>query len=113
VEVDVAWRGGFSNAEVNALHAEAFETRVVSDDQWDWQRLVLGRARARVAAGRDGLDSGAASRRRRAGRRRRPPRRGRRRLRMAPRRLDDELRAFYIDACGFRPTAAGLMRLGE
>jgi ribosomal protein S18 acetylase RimI-like enzyme len=25
--------------------------------------------------------------------------------------FDDELRAFYLDACGFEPTAAGLIRL--
>ena len=26
------WRGGFKNEEVNALHAEAFDHRVLEDD---------------------------------------------------------------------------------
>ena len=28
------WRGRFSNAEVNALHAEGFEHRLLEDDWW-------------------------------------------------------------------------------
>ena len=31
------WRGGFDNAELNALHAEAFNHRVTEDD---WRRQV-------------------------------------------------------------------------
>jgi predicted N-acetyltransferase YhbS len=27
--------------------------------------------------------------------------------------FDDELTPFYLDACGFRPTSAGLLRLPE
>ncbi len=34
------WRGSFENAEVNALHAEAFETQVYSDEEWDWNGLL-------------------------------------------------------------------------
>jgi GNAT superfamily N-acetyltransferase len=29
-----AWRGAATNAELNALHAEAFETRLRDDDWW-------------------------------------------------------------------------------
>ena len=32
-DVEYSWRGGFTSAEVNALHAEAFETRVFTDDE--------------------------------------------------------------------------------
>ena len=32
-DVEYTWRGGFTSAEVNALHAEAFETRVFTDDE--------------------------------------------------------------------------------
>jgi len=38
--VDLQWRGVFANAEVNALHAEAFHTRVFSDEEWDWRTIV-------------------------------------------------------------------------
>jgi len=34
------WRGAFDNDEVNALHAEAFSTRVFSSEEWDWSRLL-------------------------------------------------------------------------
>ncbi|WP_199818769.1 hypothetical protein [Streptomyces sp. NRRL B-1347] len=51
------WRGGFDNADVNALHAEGFGHRVLDVD------------------------------------------------------FDDELRPFYFEACGFRPTPAGLIAL--
>lgn len=38
--VSYEWRGSFENAEVNGLHAEAFESRVYSDDQWNWNVLL-------------------------------------------------------------------------
>lgn len=38
--VTCAWRGEFQNAEVNALHAEAFETRVFDEAEWNWETLV-------------------------------------------------------------------------
>src|SRR3954467_14449220 len=34
------WRGRFSNAEANELHAEAFETRVFDETEWNWVDLV-------------------------------------------------------------------------
>jgi len=34
------WRGAFTNQEVNALHAEAFNTRVFEESEWNWVELV-------------------------------------------------------------------------
>ena len=34
------WRGAFTNQEVNALHAEAFNTRVFEESGWNWVELV-------------------------------------------------------------------------
>lgn len=30
------WRGTFTNQEVNTLHAEAFNTRVFDESEWNW-----------------------------------------------------------------------------
>lgn len=34
------WRGAFTNRQANALHSEAFETRLFSADEWDWVALT-------------------------------------------------------------------------
>jgi GNAT superfamily N-acetyltransferase len=34
------WRGAFTNPEINALHAEAFGTRVFDESEWNWVELV-------------------------------------------------------------------------
>ncbi|MFZ0080077.1 MAG: GNAT family N-acetyltransferase, partial [Trebonia sp.] len=34
------WRGAFGNQEANALHAEAFNTRVFDESEWNWVELV-------------------------------------------------------------------------
>jgi len=34
------WRGTFTNQEINALHAEAFNTRVFNESEWNWAELV-------------------------------------------------------------------------
>jgi GNAT superfamily N-acetyltransferase len=34
------WRGDFTNQEVNGLHAEAFDTRVYDESEWNWVQLV-------------------------------------------------------------------------
>ena len=47
------WRGAFTNREVNELHAAAFETRVFSDDEWNWVQLTAERSLGWVVA-RDG-----------------------------------------------------------
>ncbi len=34
--VKYLWRGAFTNAEIHALHAEAFETRLFDESEWNW-----------------------------------------------------------------------------
>ena len=34
------WRGPFTNSEVNRLHAEAFETRLFDETEWNWRELT-------------------------------------------------------------------------
>ena len=125
------WRGEFENGEVNALHAEAFEHRVLDDD---WRAQVERHSLGWVCA-RDGgelvgfvnviwdggvhafvLDTMVAKRARGRGV-------GRRLVELCVDGaraagcewlhvdFDDELRPFYFDACGFTPVPAGLIRL--
>lgn len=128
------WRGEFRSAEFNALHGEAFGHDVCSDRAWDCRAIVerhslgwvtarddgllvgfvnlpwdglahawiqdmcvalghrhKGIATALVAAARDAAsDAGCAW------------------LHVD---FEDELAPLYITACGFRPTAAGLIPL--
>ena len=125
------WRGDFENAELNALHAEAFDHRVLEDD---WKRQVdehsLGWVCARddhelvgfVNVAWDGaahafiLDTMVTARLGRQGV-------GTQLVAVAVEGaraagcewlhvdFDDHLRAFYFDACGFTPTNAGLIAL--
>jgi len=53
--VTYQWRGAFTNAEVNALHAEAFETRVFDESEWNWAELVHRHSLGWVVA-RDGAE---------------------------------------------------------
>ena len=52
MSVTYEWGGEFSNDEVNALHAEAFETRVFTVEEWNWvdqvARCSLGWVTART-----------------------------------------------------------------
>ena len=132
--IDYAWRGPFTNQEVNALHAEAFETRVFDESEWDWRVLTERHSLGWVTA-RDGdalvgfvnvlwdglvhawiqdvMVPGAAQGRgigttvvglaaagaRDAG------------CEFLHVDFDDDLRDFYIGACGFTPTNAGLIEL--
>ena len=48
--ISYEWRGEFTSGEANALHAEAFETRVFSDDEWDWRALVAAHSLGWVVA---------------------------------------------------------------
>lgn len=128
------WRGAFTNIEVNALHAEAFETRVFTDDEWDWVTLTahhsLGWVTARageqlvgfVNVVWDGLvhawlqDTMVAASARHGGVGVAVVRAARDGAAAAGCEwlhvdFDDDLRPFYFDACGFRPTNAGLMEL--
>jgi len=132
--VTYSWRGEFGNDAVNALHAEAFETRVFTAEEWDWVALTarhsLGWVVARdgdtmagfvnvvwdgvvhawvqdtmVAVSHRGLGVGtelvkaAVNGARAAG------------CEWLHVDFDDDLRAFYFDACGFTPTNAGLIAL--
>ena len=126
-----AWRGPFDNAEVNALHAEAFGHPLLDDD-WRGQveRHSLGWVCARdsgelvgwVNVAWDGaihvfiLDTIVAAPAQRRGI-------GARMVALAVEHaqaagcewlhvdFDDELMPFYIEACGFTPTPAGLIAL--
>ena len=125
------WRGPFTNDEVNALHAEAFQHRLLDED---WVRQVerhsLGWVCARDAGGLVGfvnvpwdggvhafvLDTMVAGRAARRGI-------GKRLVAIAVEEaraagcewlhvdFDDELRPFYFEACGFEPTNGGLIAL--
>jgi len=130
------WRGSFTNAQVNELHAEAFGTRVFSDAEWDWIGLVNRHSLGWVTA-RDGNESlvgfvnvlwdgfahawiqdlMVANSARATGIgaaiieevRRQASAAGCEWLHAD---FDDDLRPFYYDACGFTPTSAGLIELG-
>jgi GNAT superfamily N-acetyltransferase len=129
--VTYEWRGPFENGELNELHAEAFGTRVFDETEWNWvgqvQRHSLGWVVARdgdvlvgfvnvpwdglvhawlqdtmVAKGgrRKGVGSAmAVDEARRAG------------CEWLHVDFEAHLRPFYLDACGFRPTDAGLKAL--
>lgn len=129
------WRGSFTNAQVNELHAEAFGTRVFTEAEWDWIGLVgrhsLGWVTVRdrgeslvgfvnvlwdgfvhawiqdlmVANTARGIGIGVAI-----------VDEVRRQAKAAGCEwlhadFDDDLRPFYYHACGFTPTNAGLIEL--
>ncbi|MDQ2848471.1 MAG: hypothetical protein M3Y77_19485 [Actinomycetota bacterium] len=52
--IETAWRGAFTNPEVNLLHAEGSRTRVYDESEWDWEPLVLAHSLGRVTARSDG-----------------------------------------------------------
>jgi GNAT superfamily N-acetyltransferase len=134
--VEIQWRGPFTSREANELHAEAFGTRVFSDAEWNWREQVAAHSLGWVTA-RDGemligfvnvLGDGevhawlqdvmvAAGRRHRGIGRRLvdAARDGARAARCEWLHVDfsDNLASFYLDACGFQPTRAGLMALRE
>lgn len=134
--VEYTWRGEVANGEINELHAAAFETRVYSEAEWNWVELLDRHSLGWVTAREEGrlvgftnvvwdglvhawlqdvmVDPT-------------QHRRGIGRLvvvhAVACARtagcewlhvdFDDELRPFYIDACGFSPTQAGLIALQD
>jgi GNAT superfamily N-acetyltransferase len=134
MSIEYLWRGEIDNGEVNALHAEAFETSLFSADEWDWIALLtrhsLGWVTARnetrlvgfvnviwdgavhawiqdtmVGSNSRGEGVGttlidvATDQARKAG------------CEWLHVDFDDELGPFYYQACGFRPTSAGLIHL--
>jgi GNAT superfamily N-acetyltransferase len=132
--VEYEWRGSFGNAEINALHAEAFETRVFDESEWDWVRQLSEHSLGWVVA-RDGdelvgfvnvLWDGlvhAWLQDTMVGKTARGRGVGTRLVAVAVDHaraagcdylhvdFDDDLRPFYFDACGFVPTNAGLFAL--
>ena len=130
----LAWRGPFTNREVNELHAEAFETRVFSDEEWDWQTLCTQHSLGWVTARHgdelvgfanvlwDGFvhawlqDVMVATQQRRSGVGQRVVAEAVKGARQAGCEhlhvdFDHELAPFYLDACGFTPAQAGVMQL--
>jgi len=130
-DIAYGWRGAFDNAEVNALHAEGFDHRILDDDWWGQvNRHSLGWVCARhgdrlvgfVNVAWDGaihafiLDTlvTASARRRGVGT-------GLVRTAVEEARaagcewlhvdFDPHLREFYLSACGFTATDAGLIAL--
>jgi ribosomal protein S18 acetylase RimI-like enzyme len=125
------WRGDFENAEANALHAEAFGHPVLDDD---WQRQVEKHSLGWVCA-RDGgelvgfvnvpwdggvhafiLDTIVLETSRGQGIGTQLVAIATAEARMAGCEwlhvdFEDHLRGFYLDACGFTPTNAGLIAL--
>ncbi|MFF7816018.1 GNAT family N-acetyltransferase [Streptomyces roseolus] len=125
------WRGDFDDAALNALHAEGFGP---PSPDVDWRERVRRHSLGWVCARADGdlvgfvnvvwdggghaflLDTVVAGDRRRSGV-------GAELVAEAARRareagcvwlhvdFEDDLRPFYLDACGFRPTTAGLLAL--
>jgi GNAT superfamily N-acetyltransferase len=129
--IEYEWRGAFGNDEFHVLHAEAFETRIFDDD---WvtltERHSLGWVTARADGGLvgfanviwDGLvhawlqDVMVAKPHRGEGIATRLVAIAREHAAAAGCEwlhvdFDDDLRAFYFEACGFRPTNAGLIAL--
>jgi GNAT superfamily N-acetyltransferase len=128
------WRGAFTNAEVNALHAEAFETRVFTADEWDWVALTSQHSLGWVTARSDGelvgfvnvvwdglvhawlQDTMVAVSARGSGVGVEVVRAAREGAAVAGCEwlhvdFDGDLGPFYFDACGFTPTNAGLIAL--
>ena len=58
MEVTLAWRGPFTNEEVNALHAEAFATSLYDESEWNWVELTGRHSLGWVVArdGREGVE---------------------------------------------------------
>lgn len=132
--VNLAWRGPFTNREVNELHADAFETRVFDESEWNWRDLVARHSLGWVTARQDealigfvnviwdGLvhawiqDIMVASPVRRRGIGVALVSAAREGARAAGCEwlhvdFDDDLWSFYYDACGFAKSNAGVMHL--
>jgi GNAT superfamily N-acetyltransferase len=130
------WRGAFSNQEVNALHAEAFGTRVFDESEWNWVDLVHRHSLGWVVARQDaelagfvnvvwdGLvhawlqDTMVAAAARGQGVGTALVKRARDGAKAAGCEylhvdFEDHLRPFYFGACGFTPTNAGLLALAD
>jgi GNAT superfamily N-acetyltransferase len=131
VPVAYEWRGEFSSAELNALHAEGFAHELLD---WDWREQVERHSLGWVSAREDGelvgfvnvawdggshafvIDTLVAAAARRRGIGIDLVKAAEREARAAGCEwlhvdFEDHLRGFYFDACGFVPTNAGLIEL--
>jgi GNAT superfamily N-acetyltransferase len=120
--------------EVNGLYAEAFETRVFAEFEWNWRELTAKHSLGWVTARHDGQLVGfvnvlwdglvhawledvmvaAAARRQRIGVRLVHAARdgaARAGCEFLHVNFDERLRRFYIDECGFKAVCGGLMPL--
>jgi GNAT superfamily N-acetyltransferase len=135
--VNCQWRGEFESAEVRLLHADAFGAPADAERQTDWRATVathsLGWVTARDRGGRligfakviwDGgahawiQDVMVSSPARHNGIGTRIVAAARDAATQAGCEwlhvdFEERLGPFYLDACGFAPTAAGLIRLGS
>ena len=132
--IEYTWRGHFTSTEANALHAAAFGHRPFSAEEWDWLGLCERHSLGWVTA-RDGADlvgfvnvlwdglvhawiqdvmTADGARRRGVGVAMVGVARDQERdagCEWLHVDFDDDLRAFYIDACGFTPTSGGVIEL--
>lgn len=138
MSITFLWRGGFTSKEVNALHAEAFQTREFDESEWNWVavtgRYSLGWVVARDDGEGDGefvgfvnvlTDGGAhawlqdvmvRARARGSGIGAGLVEHAKRGARDAGCEwlhvdFEERLAPFYFGACGFTPTSAGLFAL--
>lgn len=132
--ISYEWRGAFGNEEVNRLHADAFETRVFNESEWNWVEQVSAHSLGWVVAREgdvlvgfvnvlwDGLvhawiqDVMVSTAARGQGVGTRLVAEAKDAARSAGCEwlhvdFDDQLRGFYFDRCGFTPTSAGLIAL--
>lgn len=131
------WRGDFSNREVNALHAHAFDTSVYDESEWNWRDLTAAHSLGWVVARDDGgvlvgfvnvlwdglvhawiQDTMVAASTRGHGVGTELIAEATAGARAAGCEwlhvdFDNHLRPFYFDACGFTPTNAGLIALRQ
>lgn len=54
-EIEITWRGEFTNEEIHRVHAEAFETRLFDASEWDWVAQVEQHSLGWVVARVDGV----------------------------------------------------------
>ena len=135
-DIKYEWRCRFTNAEANALHANAFRHRVYDESEWDWVKLCTHHSLGWVTARLDGAlvgfvnvpwdgfvhawiqDEMVASDARHQGIGVRLIHEARDEAKAAGCEwlhvdFDDDLRPFYIEAAGFEPSGAGLIDLTE
>ena len=135
-DIDFSWRGAFSNIEIHALHAAAFDTRLYDETEWNWVEQCADHSLGWVVARDDGRFVGfvnvlwdglvhafiedvmvdASVQHRGVGvglvhaARDGAAAAGCEFLHVG---FDDDLRPFYIDACGFTPVGGGLIELPQ